>query len=74
MHKSNTNERLMKDSQWLCEHALEIDRKYGGEYIAVVNGKIIAHDKDFNKMIEMAKKIDVNPLIELVPIPGGLII
>jgi len=74
MRKSNINERLMKDSKWLCEHALEIDRKYGGEYIAVVNRKIIAHDKDFNKMIEMAKKIDSNPLIELVPIPGGLII
>ena len=73
MHKS-INERLVKDSQWLCENALEIDKKYGGEYIAVVNRTVIAHNKDFNKMIEIAKKIDANPLVELVPIPGGLII
>ncbi|MBC8462115.1 MAG: hypothetical protein H8D67_29460 [Deltaproteobacteria bacterium] len=74
MRKSNINERLVKDSQWMCEHALEIDKKYGGKYIAVVNRKVIAHDKDFNKMIEMAKEIDANPLVELVPIPGGLVV
>ncbi len=71
---SKTNERLKKDFQWLCEHSLEISRKYPGEYIAIADEKIIAHDKDFKKMMEEAKKIDPEPLVGDVPIPGRLIV
>jgi len=71
---SKINERIMKDFQWLCEHSLEIGRKYAGEYIAVVNQKIVAHGKDFHKVMEEATKIDPEPLVDDVPIPGRLIV
>lgn len=71
---SKINERIMKDFQWLCEHALEIDEKYAGEYIAVVNKKIVAHGKDFHKVMEEATKIDPRPLVDEAFIPGRLIV
>jgi hypothetical protein len=71
---SNTDERIMKDFQWLCEHSLEIDEKYAGEYIAIVDQKIVAHGKDFFKVMEEATKIDPRPLVGEALIPGRLIV
>ena len=68
----STNERVKKDFQWIAEHP-EINQQYAGEYIAVVSEKIVAHDKDFFRMIEKATTVDSQPLVYQVPLIEELI-
>lgn len=55
-----------KESIWLTSHPEE-RLKYKGEYIAVVGEQIVAHGTDFVEVIEKAKKISDDPLIDKVP-------
>jgi hypothetical protein len=44
-----------KELNWLISHP-EIEEKYVGEYIGIVGDKIVAHGKDFKKVLEEAEK------------------
>ncbi|MBU1262049.1 hypothetical protein KKG61_04325 [bacterium] len=55
-----------KESGWLAAHPEE-EAKYKGEYIAVVEEKIVAHGSDFIKVIEEAKVYSDDPLFAKVP-------
>jgi len=51
---------------WLLSHP-EIEEKYAGEYIAVASDRIVAHGKDFKKVLEEAEKVVKEPFIHKVP-------
>jgi len=44
--------------------------KFAGQYIAVMKNKIIAHGKQFKKVVEQAKKMVKEPLLVKVPVFG----
>jgi hypothetical protein len=46
-----------RELNWLVSHP-EIEEKYVGEYVAIVGEKIVAHGKDFKKVLEEAEKAD----------------
>lgn len=45
---------------------VDID-KYRGEWLAWVGNKIVAHGKDFNAVVDEARKIDKDPIFDKVP-------
>lgn len=45
---------LVEDLRWIEDHADALYEKYEGEWIAVVNQKIVAHGKDGGKVEEEA--------------------
>lgn len=52
-----------KEFEYLVSHP-EIEKKYAGEYIAIVGSRVVAHGKDFKKVLEEAeKKTGKKPLI-----------
>jgi len=51
-----------KELMWLLEHPEE-ELRYKGEYIAIVDDKVIAHGKEFQQVIEDAKRHSPDPLL-----------
>ena len=51
---------------WSLTHPLNFN-KYKGEYIALVNDRIIAHGKKFEKVEKKAKKVDKEPVFVKIP-------
>ena len=56
-----------KEFTWLLEHS-EIEEDYAGEYIAIVDETVVAHGKDFKKVLEEAKTHGKEPLFHKVPV------
>ena len=56
-----------KEFTWFIEHS-ELEEKYAGEYIAIVNDVVVAHGKDFKEVLKEAKKHGDEPLFHKVPI------
>lgn len=56
---------MPKEYEWMLSHP-EIESKYAGEYIAIVGELIVAHGKDFKKVLEEAER-EGNPWIHKVP-------
>ena len=44
------------DMDWTSQHYSELMQKYPNEWVAVVDGKIISHGKDLEKIIKEAKR------------------
>ena len=57
-----------KEFEWLISHP-EIEEKYVGEYIGIVGDEIVAHGKDFKKVLEEAEKVTKDPFIHKVLSP-----
>ena len=57
---------IPKESTWLLSNP-EVESQYAGEYIAIIGETIVAHGKDFQKVLEEAKKYGENPLFHKVP-------
>ncbi len=55
-----------KEHAWLLRN-WEIVLQYAGEYIAIVGDSIVAHGKDFKKVLSEAEKGGATPLIHKVP-------
>jgi len=55
-----TTEELLdegtRNSQWINEHMERLREAYGGEYIAVEDGSVIAHGEDSEQVIEEAEE------------------
>jgi hypothetical protein len=62
-----------REYNWLLSHP-EIEDKYGGEYIAIINEKVVARGKDFMKVIKKAEKIGKEPFIYKVPPVDKLVV
>lgn len=55
-------ETIQDQFKWLLEHPEE-EAKYAGEFIAVADGKIVAHGKDCGEVIDEARRKGYDPLI-----------
>jgi hypothetical protein len=63
-----------RELNWLLSHP-EIEEKYVGEYIAIVGDKIVAHGKDFKKVLEEAEKEDREAFIhKVLPLDKELVV
>ncbi len=58
---------LNEEYNWLIEHP-EIEEQYAGEYIAIVDDRIVAHGKAFKEVLAEAKKHGEEPLFHKVPV------
>ncbi len=58
---------MSKEYEFLVEHSSEISQKYKGEWIAVVEDKIVAHGKDFKNVAEEARKVSGCPVFDKIP-------
>lgn len=58
---------LKKQYNWFLEHP-DIEEKYAGEYIAIVDDQVVAHGKDFGDVLEEAKRHGEEPLFHKVPV------
>ncbi|MCI0617838.1 DUF5678 domain-containing protein [bacterium] len=57
---------IPKEYYWLLTNP-EIASKYAGEYIAIIGESIVAHGKDFQKVLNDAEKFGEQPFIHKVP-------
>lgn len=57
---------LPKEYNWLLSHP-EIDKKYAGEYIAIIGECVVSHGKDFKKVFKEAEKRGEKFYIHKVP-------
>ena len=63
-----------KEFEWLMSHP-EIEERYVGEYIGIVGNKIVAHGKDFKKVLEEAEKVSKEPFIhKVLPLDKELVV
>jgi hypothetical protein len=62
-------------TEWIALNSKEIFKKFSGQYIAIVNQKIIASGTSSTKVIKKAHKIlpDKEPVLMKVP-PEGILI
>jgi len=65
--KSRSFDEILNDHKWLATNGMEIQQKYRGEWIAVNNGQIIAHDRDFDKVAAVARQLQVDALYTQIP-------
>lgn len=59
------------DVMYLMENKGNLEKEYGGKYVAIYQKKIVAISKTIHEVYEELKKINVkNPLITYVPKEG----
>lgn len=60
-------EQHQKDFEYFGTHHKELLRDYGEEWVAVYNEEVVAHNKDFLKLLgEMSKELRGNAVIQYV--------
>jgi hypothetical protein len=47
---------VTQDFNWITKRYPELQRKYPSQYVAVKNGRVIAHGHDFGKVYTKAKR------------------
>lgn len=62
-----------RNHRWLATHPKEL-AKHFGQWIAVVEEKIVASGKDLKKVVEEARKFSSQPLLMKVPDDGVLVV
>lgn len=68
--------RIDKDNNWLQKNFNKIQTKYGGKFIAIKDGKIIASETSIESLIAVLKGAKQNPdllLVEFIT-PKGITI
>lgn len=45
--------RSIADTKWIIDHFDSIKKRYGGEFIAVLDGKVVAHHRDIETLMDM---------------------
>jgi hypothetical protein len=65
---------INKELNWLLFHP-DIEEKYVGEYIAIAENEVVAHGKDFKKVLEEAEKFGKEVFIhKVVPLDKELVV
>ena len=64
---------ITQDLEWLCKQP-EISQQHRGQYIAVVDEKVVAFGESLEAVLNLAEKYDRNPLISLIPEEETLIL
>lgn len=65
--------RTNPDSRWVHEHLGELVSRYGGEVVAIIDGKVVDHDKTNGALRERVKKKYPVARPTLVSIPDASI-
>ncbi|PKP56440.1 MAG: hypothetical protein CVT89_06220 [Candidatus Altiarchaeales archaeon HGW-Altiarchaeales-2] len=60
---------MTEEFLYFKRHLSELEKRYGGEVIAISDKKVIAHGKDMNKVYEDARTIVGNKHIFVTEIP-----
>ncbi len=58
-----------KDDLWIVEHFSELVAQHAGEYIAVVNEKLVAVGDSGKEVEEMARQIDPSKIPSVLHVP-----
>lgn len=48
--------RYEENAKWISEHYEELKTRYDDEWVAVLNGSIIAHDRSFKRLLRHLKR------------------
>ena len=56
-----------RDFEWLNAHHPQLQRKYGGQYVAVVNQHIVASGKDARSVLKKASRYSPQPHLAKIP-------
>lgn len=59
--------RQDQDFGWLNAHHPKLQRKYGGQYVAVVNRQIVASGKDARSVLRKARSSSPRPHLAKIP-------
>jgi len=57
---------LAEDMKWIRGHASDLQNKYPDMYVAIYKGKVIAANKDLNKVYEKVRKYGEQVIIKYV--------
>lgn len=63
-----------RDFEWLNRHFLKLQRKYGGQYVAVVNQRIVASGKDARAVLKKAARSTAQPHLAKIPREDVLVV
>ena len=47
--------RINPDSAWMQEHLGELLKEHGGELVAILDGKVVDHDKNYGPLVDRVK-------------------
>ncbi len=47
---------IARDFKWIGEKYSELQRKYPDQYVAIKNGKVVAHGRDVKRVYNSAKR------------------
>ena len=47
--------RINPDSTWMQEHLGELLKEHGGELVAILDGKVVDHDKNYGPLVDRVK-------------------
>ncbi len=47
---------IARDFKWIGERYSELQRKYPNQYIAIKNGRVVAHGRDIKRVYNSAKR------------------
>ena len=56
-----------RDFEWLNAKHPQLQRKYGGQYVAVVNQRIVASGKDARSVLKKASRYSPQPHLAKIP-------
>jgi hypothetical protein len=48
--------RSLEDTKWIIKHFDSIKKKYHGEFIAVLDRKVVAHHKEIEELMAVLEK------------------
>jgi len=49
-------ERFEKDMQWIYDHYQDLKRQYPDQFVAVLEGKVAAHNSDIDQLVQELKQ------------------
>lgn len=58
---------MRKEHEWFTKNSIDVSQKYKGEWIAIVDDKIVAHGKVFKDVADEARKTSPKPLYFQIP-------
>jgi ribosomal protein L20 len=46
----------MENAKWISKHYEELKKKFRDEWIAVLNGAVVDHDRQLNKLVQKLRR------------------
>ncbi len=62
-HVAALDDPLTADMEWYARHRRRLVSQYAGQYVAVVDGKVVDHDRDFGSLAtRVFERMGVRPV------------